>query len=134
MFEPMDNPTDFLEKLLDAPGPSGFERRAAEVWRKEAETFADSVGTDVAGRRRVSAGVREALNADQELRPRQRDADGVAWLLDADADRRAFLQAELEHLDNFVLTKARETFFFLFAKMIFVIFVSRRGMEVVAVF
>ena len=49
MFESMDNPTHFLEKLLDAPGPSGFERRAAEVWRKEAETFADSVGTDVAG-------------------------------------------------------------------------------------
>ncbi len=49
MFDPMKHPTRFLEKLLDAPGPSGFEGRAAEVWRQEAETFADSVETDVAG-------------------------------------------------------------------------------------
>lgn len=41
--------TDFLEKLLDAPGPSGFEVRAARIWREEAESFADDVSTDVAG-------------------------------------------------------------------------------------
>ena len=54
-----------------------------------------AVGSDVEGRRRVSASVREALNADPELRPRQRDANGVAWHLDPTADRWAFLQAEL---------------------------------------
>jgi len=39
----------FLERLLDAPGPSGFEVRAARVWREEAAGFADEVHTDVAG-------------------------------------------------------------------------------------
>jgi endoglucanase len=41
--------TQFLERLLDAPGPSGFEVRAARVWREEAELFADKVWTDVHG-------------------------------------------------------------------------------------
>lgn len=39
----------FLENLLNAPGPSGFEVRPARIWRKEAETFADSVWVDVNG-------------------------------------------------------------------------------------
>ena len=39
----------FLEKLLDAPGPSGFEVRPARVWREEAATFADDVRVDVSG-------------------------------------------------------------------------------------
>lgn len=39
----------FLERLLDAPGPSGFEVRAARVWREEAETFASDVRVDVSG-------------------------------------------------------------------------------------
>jgi putative aminopeptidase FrvX len=39
----------FLERLLDAPGPSGFEVRAARVWREEAETFASDVKVDVSG-------------------------------------------------------------------------------------
>jgi len=43
-----DAPT-FLANLLDAIGPSGFEVGAAHVWRMEAETFADSVATDVTG-------------------------------------------------------------------------------------
>jgi len=38
----------FLKRLLDAPGPSGFERVPARVWREEASTFA-KVETDVAG-------------------------------------------------------------------------------------
>lgn len=38
----------FLERLLAAPGPSGFETRAAGVWRKEAEGFADT-WSDVTG-------------------------------------------------------------------------------------
>jgi endoglucanase len=39
----------FLEKLLDARGPSGFEARPARVWREEAATFADEVHVDVSG-------------------------------------------------------------------------------------
>jgi endoglucanase len=39
----------FLERLLDAAGPSGFEVQAARVWREEAETFADEVRVDVSG-------------------------------------------------------------------------------------
>jgi len=38
----------FLKRLLDAPGPSGFERAPARVWREEAGAFA-KVETDVAG-------------------------------------------------------------------------------------
>ncbi len=40
---------DFLEKLLNAPGPSGFEVGPARVWKREAEGFADRVWTDVTG-------------------------------------------------------------------------------------
>lgn len=40
---------DFLERLLDTPGPSGFEAAAARVWREEAASFADRVGGDVIG-------------------------------------------------------------------------------------
>jgi putative aminopeptidase FrvX len=39
----------FLRRLLDAPGPSGFETAAARVWRAEAESFAARVTVDVAG-------------------------------------------------------------------------------------
>ncbi len=39
----------FLKRLLDTPGPSGFEGPAARVWREEANTFADTVTSDVAG-------------------------------------------------------------------------------------
>src|SRR5512134_1338198 len=39
----------FLERLLDAAGPSGFEVRAARVWREEAEKFAADVSVDVSG-------------------------------------------------------------------------------------
>lgn len=38
----------FLRRLLDAPGPSGFESRPARAWRKEAASFAE-VGSDVVG-------------------------------------------------------------------------------------
>ncbi len=41
--------SDFLRRLLDAPGPSGYERAPARVWRQEAETFADEVYGDVLG-------------------------------------------------------------------------------------
>ncbi|HEY6219170.1 MAG TPA: M42 family peptidase, partial [Gemmatimonadaceae bacterium] len=39
----------FLKRLLDTPGPSGFETAAARVWREEAGTFAEKVTTDVVG-------------------------------------------------------------------------------------
>jgi putative aminopeptidase FrvX len=38
----------FLKRLLDAPGPSGFEQAPARLWREEARTFA-AVDVDVAG-------------------------------------------------------------------------------------
>lgn len=40
--------TAFLKRLLDAPGPSGFESLPARVWREEAAKFAE-VNGDVAG-------------------------------------------------------------------------------------
>src|SRR5687767_11670501 len=43
-----ESSTAFLKKLLDTPGPSGFESAPAKVWRDEARTFAD-VSQDVAG-------------------------------------------------------------------------------------
>lgn len=39
----------FLERLLNAAGPSGFEVRAARVWREEAARIADEVRTDAHG-------------------------------------------------------------------------------------
>ncbi len=44
----MSHDISFLERLLDAPGPSGFESRAARVWSNEAEGFAES-WSDVVG-------------------------------------------------------------------------------------
>jgi putative aminopeptidase FrvX len=41
-------PLAFLKKLLDTPGPSGFETAPAAVWREEAKAFADVSG-DVHG-------------------------------------------------------------------------------------
>jgi endoglucanase len=39
----------FLKKLLTTPGPSGFEREVAAVWRDEAATCADEVDRDLTG-------------------------------------------------------------------------------------
>ncbi|HET7274430.1 MAG TPA: M42 family metallopeptidase [Longimicrobiaceae bacterium] len=39
----------FLEKLLNTPGPSGFEIGPARVWRTEAGVVADQVDADVSG-------------------------------------------------------------------------------------
>lgn len=44
-----DRSLEFLERLLDACGPSGFETAAARVWRAEAEAFADRLDADVSG-------------------------------------------------------------------------------------
>ncbi|HEX7088946.1 MAG TPA: M42 family metallopeptidase [Longimicrobiales bacterium] len=40
---------EFLKRLLDTPGPSGFEAGPARVWRAEAEKLADRVEADVSG-------------------------------------------------------------------------------------
>ncbi len=45
----MKDPVSFLERLLEEPGPSGFESRPARTWRSEAETFAEKVWSDVHG-------------------------------------------------------------------------------------
>ena len=39
----------FLKRLLDSPGPSGFEEAPARLWREEAAAFADEVTADVSG-------------------------------------------------------------------------------------
>ena len=39
----------FLKRLLDTPGPSGFEGAPARVWRAEAATFAADIRADVVG-------------------------------------------------------------------------------------
>jgi putative aminopeptidase FrvX len=39
----------FLHRLLDAPGPSGFETAPAKIWRNEAASIADDVSADVSG-------------------------------------------------------------------------------------
>ena len=40
---------NFLKRLIETPGPSGYEREVAAVWRAEAETFADEVDRDLTG-------------------------------------------------------------------------------------
>jgi putative aminopeptidase FrvX len=44
-----DSSIAFLKRLLDTPGPSGFEGAPARVWRAEAETFAAAVRADIVG-------------------------------------------------------------------------------------
>src|SRR2546425_162838 len=39
----------FLKKLLDTPGPSGFEAAPARVWREEVQGFADEGRADTHG-------------------------------------------------------------------------------------
>jgi len=51
-----DRSFQFLKRLLDAPGPSGFETLAARVWRAEAETISDRVVTDVQGNTLATVG------------------------------------------------------------------------------
>lgn len=44
-----DHSLSFLKRLLNTPGPSGFEANAARTWRDEAGTFAERVEADVSG-------------------------------------------------------------------------------------
>lgn len=46
----------FLNSLLDAPGPSGFETLPARIWRTEAGTVADHVRADVSGNSHATLG------------------------------------------------------------------------------
>ena len=39
----------FLKRLLDSPGPSGFETQPARVWREEVKGFADELRADAHG-------------------------------------------------------------------------------------
>ena len=39
----------FLKRLLDTPGPSGYESAPARVWREEAKSFGADLSQDVAG-------------------------------------------------------------------------------------
>jgi endoglucanase len=50
----------FLNDLLAATGPSGYETPASEVWRRHAESFAESVDSDTVG----SSVARVAATAD----------------------------------------------------------------------
>ena len=43
-----ERPLAFLKRLLDAPGPSGFEQAPARLWREEAKAFA-TLDVDVGG-------------------------------------------------------------------------------------
>jgi hypothetical protein len=40
---------EFLQRFVDTPSPSGFERPAQEVWRAYVSAFADKVESDVQG-------------------------------------------------------------------------------------
>src|SRR2546427_1973755 len=40
---------EFLKRLLDTPGPSGFETAPARVWRDHVKGFTDQVTSDVHG-------------------------------------------------------------------------------------
>lgn len=44
-----DTSIAFLKRLLDSPGPSGFESLPARLWREEAKTLTDEVRGDVSG-------------------------------------------------------------------------------------
>ena len=45
----MSTSIDFLKRLLDSPGPSGFEIAPARLWREEVKRFADEVRADAHG-------------------------------------------------------------------------------------
>ena len=77
----------FLRRLLDAPGPSGFETGAARVWRAEAGQFAASVRTDVAGNSiaEVNPGGRPTILLDGHIDEigvivQYIDDDGFVWI------------------------------------------------------
>jgi putative aminopeptidase FrvX len=75
----------FLRRLLDAPGPSGYETRPARAWREEAETFADEVTHDVVG------------NSYARVRPRENARDVPTVILAGHIDEIGFV---ITHIDE----------------------------------
>jgi endoglucanase len=53
---------DFLKAIVNVPSPSGYEERAAEIYREYTNSFADKVWTDVHGNTYA------ALNPDAEMK------------------------------------------------------------------
>ena len=53
---------DFLKEIVNTPSPSGYEEKAAEVYRQYMRPYADSITTDVHGN------VAAILNPDAEVR------------------------------------------------------------------
>jgi putative aminopeptidase FrvX len=75
----------FLRRLLDAPGPSGYESAPARVWREEAATFADEVTHDVVG------------NSFARVKPRNDALDAPKVLLAGHIDEIGFV---ITHIDK----------------------------------
>jgi endoglucanase len=75
----------FLQRLLDAPGPSGYEQAPARVWREEAATFADEVTHDVVG------------NSFARVKSRGGEADAPRVLLAGHIDEIGFV---ITHIDE----------------------------------
>ncbi len=79
---------DLLIRLLDAPGPSGFEAEATAAWRDAAADFADRVWTDIHGNAFAeinpegSPTVMMAGHADEiGLMVNHIDDDGYLWVV-----------------------------------------------------
>ena len=75
----------FLRRLLDAPGPSGFESAPARVWRDEAAAFAGEVTHDVVG------------NSYARVKPSANVANAPTVLIVGHIDEIGFL---VTHVDN----------------------------------
>jgi putative aminopeptidase FrvX len=75
----------FLRRLLDAPGPSGYEYHPARVWRDEANSFADEVTYDVVG------------NSYARVRPRPDTSDAPTVILAGHIDEIGFV---ITHIDE----------------------------------
>lgn len=75
----------FLRRLLDAPGPSGFETAPARVWRDEASGFADEVTHDVVG------------NSYARVKPAQDNPNAPKVILAGHIDEIGFL---VTHIDK----------------------------------
>jgi putative aminopeptidase FrvX len=75
----------FLRRLLDAPGPSGYESAPARVWREEAATFADEVTHDVVG------------SSFARIKPRNEMLDAPKVLLAGHIDEIGFV---ITHIDK----------------------------------
>lgn len=75
----------FLRRLLDAPGPSGYEAAPARVWREEAASFADEITHDVVG------------NSFARVKPRDGATDALKVLLAGHIDEIGFV---VTHIDK----------------------------------